>query len=258
MVSCNETRIEEEPIVDTTPVLDEYIFRGIEAGKTVVLPGKNLDKTKWKSHNPFCATAEGGILKPHHIGFTNIFTTSPESFNLWVLVTPKYTDYDLPHVCQDSEVYALDYHWPYDGTPLWNSSPASISIYESAKEKDMRSTSSLQVYKTGNTRSPYVCYFFQNGKLTQAGTIISLSSLNNLPAFLNERYKVISVDMQNYSAYFEHSRGENETIDYVGGIQYFSQLGGILLALLPYSGTKSLVDLNPMAEALVEMFNEKE
>ena len=75
---------------------------------------------------------------------------------------------------------------------------------------------------------------------------------------MNERYKVISVDMQNYSAYFEHSRGENETIDYVGGIQYFSQLGGILLALLPYSGTKSLVDLNPMAEALVEMFNEKE
>ena len=254
--ACVGKEMNEVVEEDTTPVLDNFIFHGIEAGKTISLQGKNLDKLVWTSSDPFCATADGGKIHSNHVGFANIYTTGADRFALWVLVSPKYNDYDLPFVCEPSGQTALNYYWPSPGQSLWNKGPATIAAYENTREKDRRSTNSLVVYKTGNIKSPYVCYFFDNGALTQAGTIISLSDLSALPFFLKERYDVISVDTINYSAYFEHKHFEEGSIDYIGGLQYFPQLGGLLLALMPPTITKgSNIDMvmEQMAKELTKI-----
>lgn len=256
--SCNGNEIEDPVIEDTTPVLEEFFYRDVEAAKTIILQGKHLDKLKWKSYNPFCAVAEGGKLYTKHIGHAQIITTGEDHYGLKVLVTPKYNDYDLPYVCQPGGYTINGVFWPDDGPSFWNCGPATISAYEKERVKDYRSTNSLVVYKTGNTKSPYVCYFFQNGKLTQAGTIISLSDLSNLPYFLKERYDVFSVDLVNYSAYFEHKHDSDESIDYVGGVQYSSQLGGLLLALMPPTKTKAqniTAVMEQMSEELALILN---
>ena len=248
--ACVETPITppEEP-EDMTPVLDEFLFHGVKAGKEIKLQGKYLDRLTWTSESPFTAIASGAKLFTKHIGSTRIISSGNE-FVLWVLVEPIYTDYDLPWICNQSGVTALDYSWPSEGDLLWGCSAASIKMNEKAHTLDKRSTKTLQVYNTGNVRSPYVCYFFENDKLTQAASIIDPRYITNLPAFLEERYDIKSIDLNTYTAYFERRRGSKDEIFYVGGMSYSSDLGGILLAFLPYSGTKAVRDIEQQLQEI--------
>lgn len=258
IIGCNPKIEPEEPEEDKTPVLEQTIYHGVDAGKDIKLPGKYLETVEWISYNPFCATAAGNKLTTKHLGVAMMASKieyPTYRLALWVLVNPRYDDYDLPFLAHPSGQTKFDLFWPEDGVSLWGSSPTSIAGYETKHTKDRRSTNSLQVYITGNVKSPYVCYFFENSKMTSAATLIDPKYTTNLADFLDERYRVTSIDLKNYSAYFEHASGQFETINYVGGISYSYDLGGILLAFMPYTGTKSGCEQN-LKEVFLKMETE--
>lgn len=195
-----------------------------------------------------------------HVGLAWHYTLDG-NYMIVAEIVPNYTDYDLPVLCQTSTYAGIT----YDTYPLFGHSGVShIKMYEKRemdpKSKDNQLNSFL-VYKTGNVKSPYVAYFFENATLKTSGTLIDPASIANLAVFLKERYEVISLDISKPAAYFLHrvNSKDRESIDYMGGLQYYSQLGGVLLAFMEYDGTKAISiegTLDEFAHQLTEILTQ--
>lgn len=236
-ISCvrHELEIKKEPRVS----IEKY--RGLTVGNPVPIEGENLDGLKWDSNRFFVAEVDASQrIVPKHIGFTQIWCSNGPGY-LSVEVVPKYSDYDMPIIFSRTGYDDIT----YEDQCLFGLPSATVYSFEyqyGNRVRDNRSTSTLLVYKTGNVKSPYVTYSFDNDKLVMAGTIISPTYVSNLSKFLSERYEIFAFDLVNYTAYFEHRKGgeKDQVVDVMGGIQYSSQLGGILLMLMPYDGTRSV------------------
>ena len=260
LASCTK---EKETEGDKTPKLTEYRYHRITVGNNVPIKGENLDNLSWEPNNYFVADVDAAKKEiiPKHVGYTQI--PCPGVGYLSVEVTPKYTDYDLPFICHKAGISFADGEMIYyDASLNLGLNIGAIQVEEAAAQRklDQRSTSSLKVYQTGNVKSPYVVYSSKNGILTTCGVIISPSYLSNLANFVSERYTVFSFDLSKYSAYFVHKQGkkEDEKIDYIGGLEYYSQLGGVLLAFMLPDESKSASHenvLDEMAKALSEILS---
>ena len=261
LASCTK---EKEKEGDKTPKLTEYRYHRITVGNNVPIKGENLDNLSWEPNNYFVADVDAAKKEiiPKHVGYTQI--PCPGVGYLSVEVTPKYTDYDLPFICHKAVLSFGDGETIYFDDFLYlGLSINAIKVEEASAKRslDGRSTSSMLVYKTGNVKSPYVVYSSKNGVLNTCGVLISPSYLSNLANFVSERYSVFSFDLSKYSAYFVHMKGdkEEEKIDYVGGLQYSSQLGGVLLAFMLPDESKAARHesvLDEMAEELSEILTE--
>lgn len=246
---------EEEP---KEPVITQTTYRGLHVGEIIPIKGENLTGIEWMSSPHFVAEANTSQqIVPKHVGLAWLYDSN-DKFRLVAEVTPKYTDYDLPIICKPEEYEGI----PYALFTLFNSVGAShIKEYES-RSLDPRSTNSLLLFKTGNPKSPHVFYQFdETTRLSICGSVLDPAYISNLPDFLTERYEVISVDVSKLSAYFEHKMGGtgDERIDYVGGLQYSSQIGGILLAFMLPSSTKATdfeSTLSAFAEELSNTLNQ--
>lgn len=236
LVSCGE----KEP-VPKEPEIFEYVYRNLHVGEPTPIKGENLGGLEWDSSNNFVAEIDASQrIVPKHVGFAQIFGLG----GLLIEVTPKYTDYDLPVICLTTTYEGIEYEtYP----PIFGVPPGSVRLFEK-RSMDPRSDNSLMVYKTGNSKSPYVVYSFTDMKLQMSGTLIDTRYLSNLPDFLKERYNMYSVDLTKYSAYFYHQRGpkDDTKTDYIGGLQYSAQLGGVLMVFMPYQGTKALIPQDKM------------
>lgn len=234
---CLNSCIRHELEAKKKPYVSVKIYRGLTVGNPVPIEGENLDGVVWESNRFFVAEVNPSqMIVPKHVGFTQLFGAA----GLSVEVVPKYTDYDLPVIFSTTRYDDI----PYDDVCLFGSPSSTIASFEFSKNRarDNRSSNNLLIYKTGNENSPYVTYSFENDRLALAGSLIPLSHTSNLPKFLSERYEIFALDLVNYTAYFEHRKGreKDQVVDVMGGIQYSSQLGGILLMLMPYDGTRSI------------------
>lgn len=248
-----EGEIEE----DKTPTLETLLYPDLQVGTETPIDGKNLIGLEWTATNSYIASINGDKIVPKHVGFTRMKCDLP-GFLLTLQVKPKYNDYDLPIVYLpiNSRIISgdKDYYFIEENEMIWNAAPTTVYLHEHAinpsRTREAKSNNTLQVFKTNNVKSPLVAYFFTNQKLTMSGAIIDPAYLSNLPQFLYERYEVFSVDVNKYSAYFVHKKGTSseEIIDYVGGLQYYSQLGGVLLAFMPPDETKATDFESKMAE----------
>ena len=236
-VSCIRHEIDEKK----QPSVSIEQYRGLTVGNPVPIEGENLDGLKWDSNRFFVAEVDASQrIIPKHIGYSQIWCSNGPGY-LSVEVVPKYLDYDMPIIFSRASYEGVT----YDDQCLFGTPSAAIFSYEyqyANRERDNRSTSTLLVYKTGNVKSPYVTYSFDNDKLVMAGTLISPTYASNISKFLSERYEIFAFDLVSYTAYFEHRKGreKDQVVDVMGGIQYSSQLGGILLMLMPYDGTRSV------------------
>lgn len=239
--SCNKTDPEPEL---KEPHISQHMYRGIHVGDLTTIKGDNLNGLEWISAPFFVAEVDASQrIVPKHVGLSFIYGGIGDDFKeenrIVVEVSPKYTDFDLPFICNQETYEGI----PYDGIAMFGYvGPSHIKEYEK-RNLDPRSNSSMLIYNTGNTKSPYVVYSFSStsSALSVCGSLIDPAYINNLPEFLNERYEVISVDLSKPAAYFIHKTHskESEIIDYTGGLEYFSQLGGILLAFTHSNGTRS-------------------
>lgn len=212
--------IQEEP---KEPKVFQYKYYGLHVGDSVPVLGEYLDKTLWNSWDYFVAEIDNSQrIIPKHIGQATI-----EGLGfIEVEVIPRNTDYVLPF------------------TSYFDFPPAIIRYVEEnegGRFLNPRSSYNLLVYDTGNRRSPYIVYMFTNGKCTMSGALIDLNYLSTLTDFLSERFEINSVDLVNYSASFTHKRGRKgeERIDYVGAMQYYDYLGGLLIGFMKGDTTKS-------------------
>ncbi len=238
LVSCGEK--ESEPKV---PKITQDLYRGLHVGETITINGENLEGLAWETSQYFVAEVDASQrIVAKHVGLAWLYTLDDNKFKVVAEVAPKFTDYDLPVLCQTSTYEGIT----YDTYALFGHTGVShIKGYEKRtldpKSKD-NLINALLVYKTGNVKSPYVVYSFENAGLKTSGTLIDPAYISNLADFLKERYDVISIDVSKPAAYFLHRVHEkdNESIDYMGGLQYYSQLGGILLTFTEYSETKAI------------------
>lgn len=220
----------------TEPHVYEREYYGLQIGNPTIIKGENLNKISWESSTYFVAEVDdSNRIIPKHVGFSQITGSNGEC--LYVEVSPSHNDFDLPLIYyKPSNAF-----FSLDKDLLFGTYASSIRSLE--KRTLDTNTSTLLVFQTGNNRSPYVAYFFEDGLLSTSGVIIDLAFVSNLPAFLMERCSVDYIDTVNYSAYFEHRNGSknSEYIDYMGGLQYSPQLGGLLLAFMPYDNTKTAI-----------------
>ncbi len=244
--SCDKNRDSERELAKE-PQLSESTYRGLKVGASIPIDGHNIEGLSWSSNHYFVADINDlQRITPKHVGIATISSINA-NIQVYVEVTPRYTDYDLPiihNTYSDNELVDADVLF------------GATQIYIKEQEKrmlDSRSNSSLLVYKTGNIKSPYIAYGFTDGKLTMAGSLINPDQITNLYGFLSERYALTAQDIVINSTYFVHMYGSRnkEHIDYMGGLRYYQQLGGILLAFMPYEKTKAFSDSNS-AEILDE------
>lgn len=230
------------------PTVSENFYLNLHVGTDVKIQGENLAGLQWTASNSYTASARSDMITPKHVGFTRLRHEDPP-LSLTCQVTPLYQDYDLPIVYEpitshiivgDKDIYITEEH-----TMIWGDAPSSVYLREHSinpsRVRAPKSSKTLQIFNTGNPKSPLVVYYFTNEKLTSSATVIDLSYIDNIPKFLAERYVVDYVDLNKCAAYFSHKKGTEagEIIDYIGGMQYSSDLGGLLLLFMPYSNSKS-------------------
>lgn len=257
VVSCKKTDSEQKE-----PHVSQEIYRGLHVGEITPIKGDNLEGVKWYTSSLFVSKIDSKqCIIPEHVGFSISTPPNTDSNYVVVEVVPKYEDYDLPLLCTTRNYEGITYDdFPYFDRYI------GVTDFKTLEKRTLDPKSSgniinaLLVYRTENIKSPYVVYSFENGVLKTSGTLIDPAYIDNLPEFLKERYEEISVDVSKPAAYFIHKQipsylETTEYIDYVGGLQYYSQLGGILLVFTSGKETKSLLlnFLDELACRLEEM-----
>lgn len=241
LISCEKQEPEPEPIPEPLiPHVTQEIYRDLHVGQTMPIKGDNLQDLEWEFTNSFVAEVDASqCIVPKHVGFSWAFADGEGKYRVVTEVTPKYKDYDLPVLYKTATYEGII----YDSNSLFSLGSPDITQIKGYEKRtlDSRSNNGLLIYKTGNPKSPYVVYMFNKSYLESCGTIIDPIYASNLPDFLKERYEVISVDLTKPSAYFLHKNGPKgyESTDLIGGLQYFSQLGGLLLVFTKNEGTKA-------------------
>ena len=236
LISCSGTGLMPE----TRPYLEETLYTGLHAGERVPIKGNYLQGHKWSSSNYFVAEAdESGYIVPKHVGSTEIVDAI--AGRILVEVAPKITDYDMPIVYNK-----VGYNGIMLEQDLLLGRQVDMGSYEYANNRYLHSynftaTTETFVFATSNKKTPYLVYYYDNKKLAYAASVFNPIYSSELPDLLKERYEVFSVDIKSYSAYFEHRKGKQgaESVDYIGGLQYSAQLGGILLLLMLDNKTKA-------------------
>ena len=237
------------------PYLEETLYKDLHVGDKVPIKGRYLQGHKWSSSNFFVAEAdESGYIVPKHVGSTEIVDAI--AGRLFVEVTPKITDYDMPIV-----YHKAGYNGIMLDQELLLGKQVDMGSFELANNRYLHSYSSTAttktvVYGTGNKKTPYLVYYYENDRLVYAASLFNPIYSTELPDLLKERYEVFSVDIKSYSAYFEHRRGKQgvESLDYIGGLQYSAQLGGILLLLMLDNKTRASAPIGQIevASKLIE------
>lgn len=139
-------------------------FKNMElvAGNTAVI--ENGSGVTWTSENEYIASVSGNTISARRVGTVKI-SSSKGSFN--VTVTPQYTLYDDPCMkwgCSKSYVKSF------------------MNGYTLRKETD-----DYLIY-TGKGAASYVQYGFNNAALTGVAVYVPTSYLDELAAFISERY----------------------------------------------------------------------
>ena len=225
---------------ESRPYLEETTYTELHVGEKTPVLGNYLNGHTWSSDNFFVAEVDkSGIIVPKHVGSTIISESTIG--RICVEVTPKITDYDMPVVYNK-----VGYNGIYLEQDLLLGRQVDMGSYEYANNRRLHSynftaTTETFVYGTGNKKTPYLVYYYENKKLVYAASVFNPIYSTELPDLLKERYEVFSVDIKSYSAYFEHRKGKQgaESVDYIGGLQYSAQLGGILLLLMLDNKTKA-------------------
>lgn len=183
-----------------------------------IIEGTNLSDVVWESENEFVATVSNGVITGQYVGKTEVRSAEKLSFS--VEVKPKYYTYEEPSM-------------------EWGASKASIKSKYGTPKSEI--TDAL-LYQTSNSNVPFMMFVFENDKLTSSAVVANLTIATRLVDFLTERYVVVAVDVDNYSATLTHCYGKRSDpqIDYLVGMEYSSSISGILVVYLPYTESRAI------------------
>lgn len=196
---------------------------------TQLIEGTDISDLTWDSENEFVATVEGNSVTGQFVGKTIVrSTTGNLSFS--VEVKPRYNLYDEP--CLD-----------------FGASKEEIKAKLGTPESEDATT---LTYKTGNPQAPLALYMFENGHMRICGVLCPLSVADTIVDFLTERFLVVNVDMNKYSATFTHCHGKiaDPRIDYIVGMKMDSSLGGIMIGYTPMNDSSRGCSDTDLEEAL--------
>lgn len=137
----------------------------------------------WVPDNEFIASVSNtGMVTANHVGST--FIKANEDI-CEVKVSPVFNLYEEP--CVD-----------------WNKSKSEIKkMYGTPDQEDNSSLS----YNTTNTKAPAIIYLFNNNKLSSSTVMVDSSYLNDLIAFLGERYEYAGYSEETYIFYRNNNKG---------------------------------------------------
>jgi len=250
--SCSDDEDEPKP----TPALAQTNY-SLYAGQSTPLKGTSLDGLIWVGNRYVADIDNEGVLHANKVGYTRMYSDDiiiDGHFGLiYVEVAPKVTKYSEPLLYRQYVGENIEYSNGYIKNmatgvkaDMWGVMQGFISYYV---EKcglpwtTYKIDKNTLIFKTDKEASPYVGYVFNdNAELIGVGTYINPLKAESLPEFLDERYLIYDVDMNNYTADFAHAVGdENDPeVDYVGRMQYSSSIGLIIIAYMPIdSGSKS-------------------
>ena len=242
-----------EAFQDKTPTISSSLDLTLQVGQQSTIQGKNLSAEMfWCRNETVAELSEELIVTAKHVGQTWIY--GPSS-SITVTVLPS-VDFSMPLIYDVYPYYdpkyksAVEYQFSIPNLdPVFNGLSFGLDIevfklkvavsFPEHKLYKSNGTQSL-IYSTQNEKTPYAIYTFKNQKLAEVGILVSMDYINEIPAFLNERYYIDYVDLNNYRAYFshkeewyDHNKQRFDTFtDYVGGIAYNHSPEGILIGFM--------------------------
>lgn len=227
------TSCKEEP---AKPTLSQTSYT-LKAHSTTPLAGQNLEGTVWDSANEYVASVTNGItIESMCVGKTTVRSNNNLSFT--VEVKPQYNTYTEP-------------------ITNWGNTVGSLK----AKYGDpITETSSIIMFKTGNTKAPIVLFQLEGGVVTGSGVASPVSAYGEILNFLTERYVPVEMDSANYSVMFAACSGKRSNPNLKMAIQtsYSSSLMAVLTIYVQNNNTdtKSLSPLPSMKHQSLDVIRD--
>lgn len=187
-------------------------------------------KNKWNSSNTFVATVdENGVVKAERKGTARIYS-GDNKYSCMISVSPSYTLYDDP-------------------ITDWGISKNSLKSKRGTP--DSENSTSLS-YKTNKSYAPIELYLFENNRLQSAGVIVSTSYTDEMLEHLNQRYKAVSVDVDDYYVYYIDAKNLSDAETVI--IAQLYNYSYWIVGYMKYTDTKSSIQrdfsLNPLMSEL--------
>lgn len=181
---------------------------------TQSIEGTNLENVAWVSRNEFAATVKDGIITGGLVGKSKV-VSADESLSFTVEVKPKYNTFETPYL-------------------NWKASKDIVKdrLGKPATETTTDEGGEVILYQTSNRNAPLVIYTFTDGKMDGCGILCDIAILEEIKAFLNERYTFEEVDEEEDMTTYLSCYGKlnNPRVDYAVGMIVNEERGSITVA----------------------------
>lgn len=171
LTSCSKDDDDKAPTLNKTS-----ITLYVDDTATLTYSGGNCT---WSSDNELIASVKNGVITGEHVGTTTIHANKA---TCKVTVKPRYTNVFEPCL-------------------QWGANQSTIKQYMSGYTLLSSSSTSLLYAGNGVNDIMGYAYSFENGKLSLSMLMASYYAASYVTDFLLERYAVIDVDQDSYTAY---------------------------------------------------------